>query len=63
VWSASGSLDLAKVRKGAAAHLAAFKVPERMWLAPSQLPRGRTGKIDKALIRRLATGTEPDLSV
>ena len=63
VWSQGGELDLAAVREGAAARLAAFKVPERMWLAPQRLPRGNTGKTDKRTTRAIALANPPHLSV
>ena len=63
VWSQDGELDLAAVREGAAARLAAFKVPERMWLAPQRLPRGNTGKTDKRTTRAIALANPPHLSV
>ena len=61
VWG-RGEVDLEAVRAGAAAQLAAFKVPERMWLAPAPLPRGNTGKTDKRTTRRMALEVPPHLS-
>ena len=46
-------LDLAAVRDHAAARMAAFKVPTRIWRSPGMLPRGSTGKIDKKIIREV----------
>ena len=34
-------------------HLAAFKIPERIWRMDGPLPRGGTGKIDKPGLRKL----------
>ena len=34
-------------------HLAAFKIPERVWRMDGPLPRGGTGKIDKPGLRKL----------
>ena len=63
VWSQDGELDLASVREGAGRDLAAFKLPERMWLAPQRLPRGNTGKTDKRTIRAIALANPAHLSV
>ena len=62
VYSRSQTLDLQAVRDGAAAHLAGFKVPERMWTAPAPLPRGNTGKTDKRTTRAIALETPPHWS-
>lgn len=34
-------------------HLAAFKLPERIWRMDGPLPRGGTGKIDKPALRKM----------
>lgn len=39
-----------------AEHIARFKLPERLWLAPEPLPRLGTGKIDKKALRALYGG-------
>lgn len=54
VYGRSGPVDLQALRDHAAAHLAAFKVPERLWLSPQALPRGTTGKVDKRQTRMIA---------
>lgn len=44
-----------KLQQGLASHLAAFKIPERIWFWPTPLPRGGTGKIDRHSVRNECT--------
>ena len=46
-----------------AQELAGFKVPERIWLSPQQLPRLGTGKFDKITIKRFALQAPPHWKV
>jgi acyl-CoA synthetase (AMP-forming)/AMP-acid ligase II len=48
---AGSALTEAELQAFLAAHIAAFKVPVRIWLAPAALPRLGTEKIDKVSIR------------
>ena len=56
-------LDAGELREFIAKDLAAFKVPERIWISPVPLPRLGTAKFDKILIKRIALGQQPALSV
>lgn len=51
----------AELRHGFANHLAAFKIPERIWFWPAPLPRGGTGKIDRQSIRNECTNIPPPI--
>ncbi|MEL6364200.1 MAG: class I adenylate-forming enzyme family protein [Pseudomonadota bacterium] len=53
------AVDPASVRETALKHLAKFKAPEVVWIAPEQLPRVGTGKIDKLTTRQVALANEP----
>jgi acyl-CoA synthetase (AMP-forming)/AMP-acid ligase II len=55
----SADLDLEALQNHARERLAPFKVPTRIWRAPTHLPRGATGKIDKKMIRRVTQENEP----
>ncbi|MEE4213366.1 MAG: class I adenylate-forming enzyme family protein [Parvularcula sp.] len=55
----SSDVDLAALQDHARRHLANFKVPTRIWRAPTALPRGATGKIDKKMIRKLTAENPP----
>lgn len=57
------NIDLEELRQFMGKRLAGFKVPERMWVSPMQLPRLGTAKFDKITIRRIALQNEPQLSV
>ena len=57
------SIDAVELRKFIADDLAAFKVPERIWISPAHLPRLGTAKFDKITVRRIALQHPPALSV
>lgn len=52
-------VDPESVRATVLAQLAPFKAPEVVWIAPAQLPRVGTGKIDKLTTRQIALANEP----
>jgi len=56
-------LDAAELRDFIAEGLAAFKVPERIWVSPSPLPRLGTAKFDKLTVKKIALSLAPSLSV
>lgn len=56
-------LDAGELREFIAKDLAAFKVPERIWISPAPLPRLGTAKFDKIMIKKTALGQPPALSV
>ncbi|MEE9329142.1 MAG: class I adenylate-forming enzyme family protein [Parvularculaceae bacterium] len=45
-----------------AKHLAGYKLPEKIWISPQQLPRGTTGKIDKNFAKKTALNFPPHYS-
>lgn len=57
------AIDVAELRDFIAKELAAFKVPERIWLSPSPLPRLGTAKFDKITVKKIALQHPPALSV
>ncbi len=57
------ALDPAELREFIAKDLAAFKVPERIWISPAPLPRLGTAKFDKIMIKKIALGQPPAFSV
>lgn len=57
------ALDAGELRQFIAKDLAAFKVPERIWISPAPLPRLGTAKFDKMMIKKIAIGQPPALSV
>jgi len=52
-------IDPAEIRTTVLKRLAPFKAPEVVWIAPQQLPRVGTGKIDKITTRQIALANEP----
>ncbi len=54
-------IDPQHLRDFMAKDLADFKVPERIWVSPAQLPRLGTAKFDKITIKRLALQQPPHL--
>ncbi len=56
-------IDAQALRAFLAEDLAAFKVPERIWVSPGALPRLGTAKFDKITIRKTALQHKPTLSV
>ncbi|GJL94682.1 MAG: fatty acid--CoA ligase [Hyphococcus sp.] len=56
-------LDASELREFIAAELAAYKVPERIWLSPAPLPRLGTAKYDKLTIKRIALQHPPALAI
>ena len=56
-------IDAVELREFIAKDLAAFKVPERIWISPVPLPRLGTAKFDKIMIKKIALGQPPALSV
>ncbi len=56
------SIDAAELRNFIADELAGFKVPERIWISPSPLPRLGTAKFDKITVRKIALQHTPALS-
>jgi acyl-CoA synthetase (AMP-forming)/AMP-acid ligase II len=59
VYPRNGAIDLAGLRDFMSARIAAFKTPERIWLAPAPLPRLGTEKFDKRVIRMVALQHPP----
>ena len=59
----SAAIDASELREFIAKGLAAFKVPERIWISPAPLPRLGTAKFDKIMIKKIALGQPPALSV
>ncbi|PQA87786.1 class I adenylate-forming enzyme family protein [Hyphococcus luteus] len=57
------SIDVEDLRRFIAEDLAEFKVPERIWISPSKLPRLGTAKFDKITVRKIALQHPPALSV
>ncbi len=57
------AIDVTELRDFIAKELAAFKVPERIWLSPSPLPRLGTAKFDKITVKKIALQHPPALSV
>lgn len=57
------AIDAAELREFIAKDLAEFKVPERIWISPVPLPRLGTAKFDKIMIKKIALGQPPVLSV
>lgn len=57
------AIDVVELRDFIAKELAAFKVPERIWLSPSPLPRLGTAKFDKITVKKIALQHPPALSV
>ena len=57
------AIDAGALRDFLAEDLAAFKVPERIWVSPSALPRLGTAKFDKITIRKTALQHQPSLAV
>ncbi|MEO1013851.1 MAG: class I adenylate-forming enzyme family protein [Pseudomonadota bacterium] len=53
------TIDPQHLRDFMAEDLANFKVPERIWISPVQLPRLGTAKFDKITIKRLALQQPP----
>ena len=56
-------IDAEALRAFMAEELAAFKVPERIWISPASLPRLGTAKFDKITIRKTALQHQPSLAV
>jgi acyl-CoA synthetase (AMP-forming)/AMP-acid ligase II len=56
------SINAAELRNFIADELAGFKVPERIWISPSPLPRLGTAKFDKITVRKIALQHTPALS-
>jgi steroid-24-oyl-CoA synthetase len=56
-------IDVQVLRDFIATDLAAFKVPEKIWISPSPLPRLGTAKFDKITVRKIALEHPPALSV
>ncbi len=57
------NVDPAVLRGFIAEKLAAFKVPERIWISPAALPRLGTAKFDKLTVKKIALQHPPALSV
>lgn len=57
------TIDVEELRNFLAEELAAFKVPERIWISPAKLPRLGTAKFDKITVRKIALQHPPALSV
>ncbi len=62
VYPGDNKIDLTLLDKFLTDHIASFKVPERIWLSPQQLPRGGTGKIDKRTTKEFALQFPPTFS-
>jgi acyl-CoA synthetase (AMP-forming)/AMP-acid ligase II len=62
IYGADRAPDPKAVRDAVARELAAFKVPEKIWVSPQQLPRGATGKVDKRQTRQIAIMHPPHWS-
>ncbi|MBI1393184.1 MAG: AMP-binding protein [Alphaproteobacteria bacterium] len=54
------AVDPKELRDFMAEDLAGFKLPERIWLSPQQLPRLGTAKIDKITIKKVALQQPPN---
>ncbi len=64
VYAKKGAgVDPEELRAFMSRELANFKVPERIWVSPSALPRLGTAKFDKITIRKIALEHPPALSV
>ena len=57
------TLEAAALREFIAGGLAAYKVPERIWISPAPLPRLGTAKFDKIMIKKIALQNPPAFSV
>ena len=55
-------LDAQELRSFMAKTMANFKVPERIWISPSPLPRLGTEKFDKITVRMIALQHPPTFS-
>ena len=51
---AGKTIDPGELRDFVAADLAGFKVPERIWISPTSLPRLGTAKFDKLTVKKIA---------
>ena len=60
---AGKTIDPGELRDFVAADLAGFKVPERIWISPTSLPRLGTAKFDKLTVKKIALQHPPALSV
>ena len=58
VYSEDKSVEEGELRDFLARHIAAFKLPARIWIADAPLPKLGTGKIDKVSLRRRYGGAE-----
>ena len=54
VYPGENTVDAGELHSFLKGNIAGFKVPERIWISPQQLPRGGTGKIDKRATREFA---------
>jgi len=57
------TIDAAGLHQFLSGALAGFKVPERIWLSPTPLPRLATAKVDKINVRKMALQHPPTYSV
>ena len=57
------SIDAQALHAFMAEELAHYKVPERIWVSPMQLPRLGTGKFDKRTVKQFALQQTPTLTV
>lgn len=56
-------LDVGEFRDFMSRDLAAFKVPEKIWVSPQPLPRLGTAKFDKITIKKIALSNPPAFTV
>ena len=64
VFAKSGTeINAEELRNFLISELAAFKVPEKIWISPSTLPRLGTAKIDKITVRKIALQHPPALAL
>ncbi len=57
------SLEASDLHEFMSTRIAAFKVPERIWISPASLPRLGTEKFDKLMIKKIAQQHPPALTV
>ena len=56
------AIDGQELHQYLSSHLAGFKVPEKIWISPTNLPRLATEKFDKITIRRVALTAPPSFA-
>ncbi len=59
IYAGDNEIDVQALHAFISKNMAGFKVPERIWISPQQLPRGGTGKIDKRTTKTFALQYPP----